>query len=430
MIADGSGGAQAAILSQFVTSGNVELTAVNQDGEAVGLAFDAAEPPSQQACWIRGQSFGAFAQPSSTPHRLVPMAVGVGLVSVGMAFDESDATSEARAVIMRPERTVFLDDVASGQFVIASSISRCGSILAARIRNDGVLQLCRLADTAVDPTGDDLINTEDVAPWIERFGIGDEALDVNLDGALDGNDFIEFLSRVDDRVAPQEDWNNRALELVMAVERFVPIDAWPATVQRACYARLRALMSVEVVEPAAIHTPECRVHVITEHPNCANQWDASCEDATAVFYSQGNQARLGPWLTVNCHAAICAVQPSCCDYIWDSSCEVLATLNCTLAPGFGCNWSGQPYPYDWRYLGYCGASGGATFPVACFNECCFEHDLCYGVCGMRPGETNLRLGCDETLLECALSKCLTGAAGYNPPLSACPAPLENCAAAA
>ena len=216
----------------------------------------------------------------------------------------------------------------------------------------------------------------------------------------------------------------------MAVERFVPIDAWPATVQRACYARLRALMSVEVVEPAAIHTPECRVHVITEHPNCANQWDASCEDATAVFYSQGNQARLGPWLTVNCHAAICAVQPSCCDYIWDSSCEVLATLNCTLAPGFGCNWSGQPYPYDWRYLGYCGASGGATFPVACFNECCFEHDLCYGVCGMRPGETNLRLGCDETLLECALSKCLTGAAGYNPPLSACPAPLENCAAAA
>ena len=54
MIADGSGGAQAAILSQFVTSGNVELTAVNQDGEAVGLAFDAAEPPSQHACWIRG----------------------------------------------------------------------------------------------------------------------------------------------------------------------------------------------------------------------------------------------------------------------------------------------------------------------------------------------------------------------------------------
>ena len=138
-----------------MTSGNVELTAVNQDGEAVGLAFDAAEPPSQQACWIRGQSFGAFAQPSSTPHRLIPMAVGVGLVSVGMAFDESDATSEARAVIMRPERTVFLDDVASGQFVIASSISRCGSILAAAafsLRGFATMACCNFADSRTPPS--------------------------------------------------------------------------------------------------------------------------------------------------------------------------------------------------------------------------------------------------------------------------------------
>ena len=403
-------------------------TAVSEDGAAVGIVTEAesANDGSTRSCWIYGEESGVFHSPAGGSVSVVALAVTNGLHAAGVAFDGVDPLQPQYAVLMQANDTTRLDDLADGRFVFASSIDPSLSILAARIRQDGGMQLCRLVRDSVDPTLDGKTDELDIAPFVENFVNRSEKADVNLDSEVDGNDLQMFWNALATEETPEVDWGARALQLSVCAELFVDPRFWPVSVRIAAENGLRALIGVGTLEPMALHTPECVAAVTALLPVCADDWNDSCEELAADFYNSANADQ--PTVSHYCEEIVCAIDSTCCEN-WDALCATLAGNNCN-TPGVGCAWTGQPWPYSPRFLSYCGANNGMAFPSPCFNECCFHHDGCYGSCGRHGGPTeglnggalqNAKASCDLSWMRCMRQKCVTGSGDpyYQPPISEC-----------
>jgi hypothetical protein len=427
--------APARVFTEVMPTWNWTALAVSEDGATVGVVTE--DPSGTEgrilSCWTFGEEAGVFGSPDSGPADVVALAVTRGLYAVGVAFDAASPANPQYAVLMRATETLRLDDIADGRFVFAAAIDRTRSILAARVREDGGMQLCRLVCDAVDPTVDGKTEDDDIAPFLENLVAADLKADVNLDGELDGVDLQMFWDALPTDNAPEVDWGTRALQLTLCAELFVDSNVWPTSIQLAAETGLRALLGVQVLAPTQLHTPDCVAAVMGQSPSCASDWDDACEAHAAAFYAASNGSH--PTVSFGCEEIVCAIDSTCCDD-WDSACAAMAITNCN-TPGIGCAWTGQPWPYSPRFLSYCGANNGMTFPSPCFNECCFHHDACWGSCGRHQGpsqglgggvELNARISCDLRFKRCMHSKCLNGSGDphYQPPGSECPTPVALC----
>jgi hypothetical protein len=176
-------------------SWNWTAIAVAEDGATVGVVTEGQSLTEGRtlSCWAFGAEAGVFRSPHSGPTDVAALAVTSGLHAVGVAFDAANPANPQYAVLMRATETLRLDDIADGRFVFAAAIDRTRSILAARVREDGGMQLCRLNCGAVDPTIDGKTDTHDIAPFFESLVAANPKADVNLDGELDGIDLQMFL---------------------------------------------------------------------------------------------------------------------------------------------------------------------------------------------------------------------------------------------
>jgi hypothetical protein len=408
-------------------------TAVSEDGAAVGIVteVETATNGPTRSCWVYGEESGVFHSPTAGPASVVALAVTNGLHAAGVAFDGVDPLQPQYAVLMQANDTMRLDDLADGRFVFASSIDPSLSILAARIRQDSGMQLCRLVRDSVDPTLDGKTDAEDIAPFFESLVAASPKADVNLDGEVNGVDLQMFWEALSTEQDPDVDWGARALQLSKCADLFVDPRFWPVSVRIAAESGLRALIGVGTLEPMALHTPECVAAVTALLPVCADDWSDACEELAADFYNSANADH--PTVSHYCDEIVCAIDSTCCEN-WDALCATMAENNCN-TPGIGCAWTGQPWPYDWTYGGYCGAAGGDSYPNQCFNECCFHHDACYGSCGRHGGPIggigggvvrNGKGSCDFRWHHCMRQKCRTGSPQWNPPGSECPSNLADC----
>ncbi len=387
----------------------LDVRAVADDGIAIGELQAVNASSSAYPVWSDPSGILAIQPPSPECMKLVPLSATTLRRAVAVANVGENRLP--RAVLVSGVRAQYLDELVEGEFPWVSTIDRNGTIVAAVMREGGHIGICRLVDTGVDSNGDGAVRIDDFPIFLDRFVGASAKCDLSLNGEVDAADLFDWLDVAVD--APLPPTGARAWQLVANSQAVIPVESWPWQIITAAQLQLGEMLDAELRLPdQQPHTDLCRAHVGALRPSCDVLWDSACESLAEDFYAQvfaGSGV-----ISFYCGEAVCGIDPFCCGQ-WDARCDELAIVFCADAPpGYGCRFT-QPWPYDpnapvstsWAY---CGVIGGVSYDTRCFDQCCFEHDVCYSTCGTTgfiptaSGEDPF-VACQTRMLACMNAAC-------------------------